>query len=220
MNERTETNEQRGQERRTDRRVSRTRRQLRDALLALIIEHGYDSVTIEQITQRADLGRTTFYLHYRDKEELLIESIDSIAQELLVQVVPLPKPGQMGEDDAPRDPAQAATLLVFRHAAQNSLLYRVILRGEGALKANTRFHEIIQSSVREYVEELNRSAPDFQPMVPLEVFSSYFAAALLGLVTWWLERDMPYSPEEMSEYFRRMFFRGARGALIPNEVTP
>ena len=53
-----------------DRRVNRTRRLLREALLALIMEEGYDAVTIEEITDRADLGRTTFYLHYRDKEDL------------------------------------------------------------------------------------------------------------------------------------------------------
>ena len=53
---------------RTDRRTNRTRRQLREALLALILEKGYDSITVEDITGRADLGRTTFYLHYRDRK--------------------------------------------------------------------------------------------------------------------------------------------------------
>ena len=71
---------------RLDRRVSRTRRQLRDALMALILERGYNMVTIEDITDRADLGRTTFYLHYRDKDELLIESLEAIAQDLKAQV--------------------------------------------------------------------------------------------------------------------------------------
>lgn len=55
-----------------DRRVRRTRRALQDSLTSLILEKGYDAVTVEDITDRADLGRTTFYLHYKDKEELLI----------------------------------------------------------------------------------------------------------------------------------------------------
>ena len=215
MNERAEMNEQ---DRRSDRRVNRTRRLLRDALLSLIIEHGYDSVTIEQITERADLGRTTFYLHYRDKEELLIESIDSIAQELLEQIKPLPKPDPT-DTTGVRNPAQAATLLVFRHAAHNSLLYRVILRGEGALKANMRFHEIIQNTVREYMADLGDRLPALRSLVPMDVFSSYFAAALLGLVTWWLEKDMPYTPEAMSEYFRSMFINGAREAFATGEAA-
>ncbi len=70
----------------TDRRVSRTRRQLRNALMALILERGYNAVTIEDITERADLGRTTFYLHFRDKEELLVESLEEIAADLKSQV--------------------------------------------------------------------------------------------------------------------------------------
>ena len=54
-----------------DRRVRRTRRQMRDALLALVMEHGYESVTIQQITDKADLSRATFYLHYKEKDERL-----------------------------------------------------------------------------------------------------------------------------------------------------
>ena len=67
------------QEPKQDRRVNRTRRLLRESLMKLVAEKGYDSVTIEDITETAELGRTTFYLHYRDKEELLLESIDAIA---------------------------------------------------------------------------------------------------------------------------------------------
>src|SRR5512133_4407009 len=80
-----------------DRRARRTRKQLKEALFALVLEKGYDGVTIEDITERADLGRTTFYLHYRDKEELLLESIDSISEELMEQIAPVRT--AMGEND-------------------------------------------------------------------------------------------------------------------------
>ena len=73
-------------EKRQDRRITRTRNQLREALFELILEKGYDTVTIEEITDRANLGRTTFYLHYKDKEQLLLESINSIANDLLQQI--------------------------------------------------------------------------------------------------------------------------------------
>ena len=53
-----------------DRRVRRTRRLLRDACIALILEKGYETITVEEITERADVGRTTFYMHYRDKEDV------------------------------------------------------------------------------------------------------------------------------------------------------
>ena len=74
----------------TDRRVLRTRRALREALLSLILEQGYESVTIEEITDRADVGRTTFYLHYRDKEELLLECINGAVDDLVEEVSSIP----------------------------------------------------------------------------------------------------------------------------------
>ena len=57
----------------TDRRIQRTRQSLRTALLELIKEKGYDAISIEEITERANVGRATFYLHYKDKEDLLLE---------------------------------------------------------------------------------------------------------------------------------------------------
>jgi hypothetical protein len=62
-----------------------------------------------------------------------------------------------------------------------------------------------------------------QPSVPIEVFSNYFAGSLLGLVTWWLESDMPYPPEQMTEMFQKLFFQGARQVLglpIPEKAGP
>jgi AcrR family transcriptional regulator len=61
-----------------DRRIQRTRQLLRNALFALIIERGYESIAIQDITERANLGRATFYLHYQDKEELLKASVKAL----------------------------------------------------------------------------------------------------------------------------------------------
>ncbi len=76
--------------RKVDRRVNRTRRQLREALFNLILEKGYDAVTVEEITARADVGRTTFYLHYHDKEDLLMESIGELVDDLIEQMARFP----------------------------------------------------------------------------------------------------------------------------------
>jgi AcrR family transcriptional regulator len=75
---------------RPDRRIGRTRRALKEALTALVLEKGYDSLTVEELTQRADLSRTTFYLHYRDKEQLLLESVDVMVNDLIRQITQLP----------------------------------------------------------------------------------------------------------------------------------
>jgi len=200
-----------------DRRISRTRRQLRDALMALILEKGYDAVTIEDITERADLGRTTFYLHYRDKEELLLESLDAIAEDLKSQVDTLAdwRTGKLGvSGGVPNFPTHNAISLAFRHAAENATLYRIILKGEGATKAASLLRQIISDAALEFFTfRLDHLEQPVESQVPVQVVASYFASALLGFMTWWLEKDMPYSPDQMAEMFVMMFFQGSRQVM-------
>ncbi len=186
-----------------DRRILRTRRALKDALLALVLEKGYDDVTVEAITERADLGRTTFYLHYRDKEDLLLESIRELIDDLVDHI---------RVSEAP------PILLAFQHAADNADLYRVILRGEGAYKARERLRRTIIQTIEGLFSEYLHAKPEIeqhriQAAVPFEILANYFSGSLLGLLTWWLEEERPYSSEEMTEVFRRMFMNGARETL-------
>ncbi len=192
----------------SDRRIQRTRRQLREALLALILEKGYDAVTIEEITDRADLGRTTFYLHYRDKEELLLESIEALSEDLRAQIDRMP----MAEWDFTTD--QQPILLVFSHAAENANLYRIILHGEGATRAEQGMRSLIARIVLDTLTvRVPREGLRIEPSLPPEVFANYFAGALMGFITWWLEQGMPYTPEQMASMFRRLLFSGAFDAL-------
>ncbi len=193
-----------------DRRARRTRRQLKEALFALILEKGYDAVTIEDITDRADLGRTTFYLHYKDKEDLLIESIETIANDLIAL---LPPPAwNVSEPPAMDGRVMDAILVTFQHAAENAQFYRVILRGEGASKANRRIHAIIRQKATELVGERVKDGT-LRPRLPLEVFANYLAGSLMAFITWWLEEETPYPPEQMAEMFRMLFFQGGRKVL-------
>jgi AcrR family transcriptional regulator len=191
---------------RPDRRIGRTRRNLREALMALILEKGYAAVTIEDITQRADLGRTTFYLHYKDKEELLLESIETTAKDLYAQV--------NAEEAAETGPTPQSGLRainrVFQHAAANSILYRIILEGGAASKGRHYILEFLSDAVQPYLAR-EESDPT-EKSIPLTVCAHYFSTALLGFLTWWLEEDMPYPPEQAAAYFTQLFLFGIRGA--------
>jgi AcrR family transcriptional regulator len=199
-----------------DRRIHRTRRMLKEALFSLILEKGYDGVTVEDITQKADLGRTTFYLHYRDKEDLLLKSIDAIADDLLGQI----SRTNLLVSDGRSIPSfiemqqMNPVLLVFQHAGENASLYQIILRGGSATSAAGRFREIISTAAKAFFgTNLRQSAPGQGPAVPLDVLANYFAGSLLSLVTWWLENGMPYPPEQMASIFRQLFFQGAQSAI-------
>jgi len=199
----------------TDRRTNRTRRQLREALLALILEKGYDTLTIEDITRQADLGRTTFYLHYKDKEELLLESIDTLADDLKAQIGLVEDHALLAPGVATQPPALApgaAIELVFRHSAENATLYRVILNGGAASRALLRLQEIISAAAQLFfIRRMQPAAPP--PEFPPGVILHYFASSLLGLVNWWLQADMPYPPETMAQAFVSLFFGGAQQVI-------
>jgi AcrR family transcriptional regulator len=189
--------------------------------MALILEKGYDAVTVEDVTNRADLGRTTFYLHYRDKEELLLESIDATANDLKAQV-DLMRSARAGGLPQPRP-----VHLAFRHAAENATLYRIILMGEGATKTASFLRRFISDSAAEYLGvwatrlstgDPSTSISQVEP-TRLRLISDYFASSLLGFLTWWLEADMPNTPEEMADFFIQIFFLGARQFISEPALT-
>lgn len=195
----------------TDRRTNRTRRQLREALLALILQKGYDTLTIADITRYADLGRTTFYLHYKDKEDLLLESIDTIADDLKAQMGLVENNPGAAVEPLALAPGSAIEQ-VFRHSAENATLYRVILNGGAASKALGRLQDIVSESAQLFF--LRRMQPAARPPeFPPGVILHYFSSALLGLVNWWLQADMPYPPETMAQAFVSLFFGGAQQVI-------
>lgn len=196
-------------ERQPDRRKLRTKQQLREALFELILEKGYDLVTIEDITERANLGRTTFYLHFRDKEQLLLQSIDSIAVDLIKQIDPsLLSFSNENLEYKRQNLISAPVKLVFRHASENANLYKIILRGEGAFKISNRFRSIINVAAVQIMSIRIKELGINQPDLPVEVLANFFAGSLMTLVTWWLENDQPYSVDEMAIMFRELVMNG------------
>ena len=195
-----------------DRRVRRTRQALQDALIGLILEEGYDSVTIEEITSRADLGRTTFYLHYRDKEELLLQAVESIAEDFIAKHA-----ADMEREISPKTALEKMHLNleerilyhVFEHARENADLYKVMLRGEGSSKTTERMRALISD---EAIKRL-KFRQGIEMKVPLDFFGAYFAGALIEVVTWWLENDQPYDVEAMVKHFQQLFIFGAMDSI-------
>lgn len=193
-----------------DRRVNRTRRALRHALFELIQEKGYDSVTVEEITDRANLGRATFYLHYRDKEDLLIEQFTEIANDRVQVLSEIPLSAWEPQDGPPVIPL----LNIFEHAAENASLYQLVLMGESNGRIMERLRQIIAKSIQELIEKKTENEKvRLSPQVPLELISAFFAGALVNTLVWWLAQESHPSPEEMALMFQHMFFPGMRNVF-------
>ena len=108
-----------------DRRILRTRKLLWEALIALIQEKEYSEITIQDIADRANVNRVTFYLHYRDKQDLLENSVEVIFNDLTSKITPLT--GEKFRLDVPPE----GMTLVYRYIAENAKFYRIILGENG-----------------------------------------------------------------------------------------
>jgi len=186
-------NEPRGGAGDTDRRVRRTRHALRHALLELVLEKGYERVSVEEIIERADVGRSTFYAHYRDKEALLTATFDDLRAQL------------QGELDAqvPGDPARPAELL-FEHAHRNQRVYRALCGRRGGEVVLRHLHAVVSDLL---LGPLRARRPD----LPVEVVAEFHTSATLGLLRWWIDHDFPHDPAWLAATHRALALPG----LVP-----
>ncbi|MEM9775720.1 MAG: TetR/AcrR family transcriptional regulator [Chloroflexota bacterium] len=178
--------------RKLDRRVVRTRKMLAAALLELMQEKNFDEITITDITERADMNRATFYLHYGTKEELLYKSLEERFDKLVQSIeksMATPESGYIWEEST-------YDRLVFEHVAENVDLYKVILdqNGMGAI-----IHRIIDYIAAVAYRTAIEQVPDeFKPQIPIEIISRHVAGSMFSLLVWWIRNDLPYSPTEMA----------------------
>ena len=176
-----------------DRRVRRTRRSLREALVALITERGYEKVTVQDVLDRADVGRSTFYAHYRDKDALFASCFDDLRADLEREL------GAMGAMGAapPGDPTSPMGV-IFEHAGRNRRVYQAV----GA----AHLHRLIYEALRDHLAEHGTR-------LPVEIVAQYHAGALIGLLSWWVSAGFPYGPDEMARMCREMTQPGVMAVL-------
>lgn len=184
-----------------DRRVRRSRRALRDALISLVLERGYASVTVEDITARADLGRATFYTHYTDKDDLLNHIVTDLIDELQERQRPLVSTSSVGFTGKP-------ILEMFRHAAEERDTYRVILRGEGDGRALRRFIDD-RAAIAAVVFAARAEAQGATPNIDIDLLARAWVGEQIAVLQWWLEPETPeMSPEEVTNMLRDLSLRG------------
>ena len=199
-----------------DRRVQRTLQSLRTALFELIKEKNYDEISIEEITERANVGRATFYLHYKDKEDLLLEEFSTTVYERAQFFSEIPFSAWLptSEEDVEKNKPLQPLLLVFQHIYDHSELYYLLLKSANSSRIMGRIREISTKAIVKFVETKMQTDPI--PLlfeVPIEFFAAFFSGALLSIVNWWIREDMRHSPEEVTDMFRKLFFRGASETL-------
>ncbi len=180
----------------TDRRVQRTRQLLQDALISMMIEKGYETTTVQDIIDRANVGRATFYAHFADKETLLnsrLEDLRSFLGERQRQA-----PGSLG-----------FSLAMLEHARSHLPLWTAIVgRDSGALVLQR-----IQVMIAALVDVDLRSLAFKGPPAQRELAGQYIAGAFMAVLTWWLDQGAKLPPEEVDAILRRLVMQGLAGEV-------
>ena len=174
-----------------DRRSQRTRHLLSAAFVQLLKEKGYSAITVSDIIERANIGRSTFYSHYRDKDDLFVGELDRVI-EILGHRAP-------NQKDMPFFPS----LGLFQHVGEEYELYKALVWTPGI----DLLIKHLQTSLSHRIEQgLEKSGNEFE--VPIPVLANFISGSFLTLLKWWLENKMVYSPEEMDAMFRRLIMAG------------
>jgi AcrR family transcriptional regulator len=168
-----------------DRRVRRTQRQLHEALIALILERGWDAVTVSDICARADVGRSTFYVHFADKENLLLSGLDHLhaAMEL--------------ERKAHSEPFGFAEPLIV-HVAENERLFRALAGRQSGQQVQWRFRDVVAMLVDEELASLR--VPKSARATPVR----FIAGGFFELIMQWLDKPAGVTPRELGARFRKI----------------
>jgi AcrR family transcriptional regulator len=202
-----------------DRRKRRTRNALRKALMELIVEKSFDAITVHDICDRADISRAAFYLHYKDKEDLLFSSMKDVYDDLVATSEALATNGQLAlaiyncDLDILCDPTD------FAHVADHAEFYRVLLSEHGVASFTVKVRRYLADIIQQHI--LETIAASGQPLaLPPGFIAHCMAGAQIGAFSWWLDEGMKHTPQEMAQMFYAMTAFGLQGALGVNFPRP
>ncbi len=178
----------------TDRRVQRTRQLLQNALISMMIEKGYEATTVQDIIDRANVGRATFYAHFADKETLLTSRLEDLRSFL-------------SERERQAQGSLGFSLAMLEHARSHLPVWAAIVgRDSGALVLQR-----IQSMIAALVDGDLRALAFKGTPAQRDLAVQYIAGAFMAVLTWWLDQGAKLPPDEVDAMFRRLVLQGVGG---------
>lgn len=179
-----------------DARVRRSRDALGDALVALIQEKPFDTITVQDVLDRAGVGRSTFYEHFSNKDDLLMSDADEFFERIAMAL-------SMHKDASDR---VAPVRESFAHVGEMRRFFDALIK-------SGKVHENLELARGHFARGIERRLAELPrgkgiPASERPAIAFAHAGALLSLLTWWLDRGMRESPEHMDELFHRMVWTG------------
>lgn len=192
-----------------DRRVRRTQRILHEALISLILDQGYERLTVQDILDRADVGRSTFYSHYRDKDDLLLSSFAAMREELRRELDSM-RPGHVA------DPARPAAI-IFEHAYRHRRVYQALCGRRGGTLVQRHLHDQIRLLVTDHLRPHLATAGC---RLPAEIVAEFYTSSALGLLGWAVDHGFPHTSAWLADAHRTLAIPGLLTSLGAPPATP
>ncbi len=190
-----------------DRRILRTKATLQHALNSLILKKGYEAITVQDICDAANVGRSTFYAHYTSKDDLKRKGFEKL-RKLLVdrQREALAN----AADDSDR--SLGFSLAMFEHARDHADHYRALVGGRGGAVSLGSIRQILSDLVRNELAATAGKKP--ADAIPREFVVHYVVGAYMAVLTWWLDGGAKLPPQRMDAMFRRLATKG----ILPSSL--
>lgn len=190
-----------------DLRVVRTREAIRNALVDLIEEKGFEAITVKDITSQAKINRSTFYAHYQDKFDLMNTCLDEVMLQMYnISKQEIPKViAELEMNPTPTTPFPAA-VSVFEYLAKNSGFMKAVLSPKGDLTFQIKLKDFIWNTLFE--NSSSALIKEENLLVPRQYLTSYISSAHIGVIQQWLNSGMVESPHEMARILSMITING------------
>ena len=188
-----------------DRRVQRTQQLLQTALISLIQERGFEALSVQDIIDRANVGRATFYAHFDNKEDLLVSRLGGLRTSLQAR-----QRQALAQTTRGDDRIFAYSHDIFVHVDEHRTVFRSMIGKRSGAVIQHLFHRMLVDLIREDIKAI---APrDKTGSMPTEAIVQLVAGGLFGLVLWWVDGRMKLTVEEVDALFRRFAIQAVKAA--------
>lgn len=178
-----------------DRRTLKTRQSIHEAMFSLMQEKQYNKITIQDIIDRANVGRSTFYSHFATKDELLLSSVEHLL-EILNQYIK-----SYIEHDGDR-PRLIPVVELFEHIQENSKIMKGLFKTEGASLFFEKAEAYWNNEIEQYLQ--SKLPAGKEPKVPITILTNHISSTLINLLKWWVNSKVSYTPLQMDQYFQEL----------------
>jgi AcrR family transcriptional regulator len=185
-----------------DPRVRRTRRLLRDALVSLMLEKDFASISIKEITERAEVAYITFFRHFESLDQLLMEILDEGLGELQAHIETLAKQSETSA-------LETEGRLIFEYIGQKADLFRILFKSQSV----TRIRKKVIQNIAVIFQKSCLPLARLGNPTATTILSNHIATSLLALIEWWLDNNMKPAPTQMGKVYKSLIIDSTVGVV-------